>query len=496
MRAFEFRGVCGRSEEMPIEKSAAKPDVLKTRVRRTICEHGMIVSGDHVVVAVSGGADSVALLLCLLDMAPELHFSITVAHLNHGFRREEGDADESFVRTLSADLGLPFVSESIDVKGEAAATKQNMEELARQKRYDFLNRTASRVKAQKIAVGHTLNDQAETALFRFIRGSGMEGLSSIYPVVGGRIIRPLLDCSREDIVEYLRQRGAQYREDSTNKDLRYSRNRIRLELMPYLQKNFNPRLARTLARETALARETWSLLESQAHQAFAGLHRAAGNGIALNAREILKLHPALQKQVLRFALRQCLGNLRGIAASHTENLVRLCSHAQSGDQIRMPHGAIAIRQFDEVFLLRQEFPSCPDFCYQLSVPGRCYIAAIKATISATICRVPLKSITQKHPNQAFLEPAVLPDCLTIRSRLPGDRYGGPEHRKVKKMLIDRTIPLMLRETLPMIAAGEAVIWMPGFKPAPAYAAHPDSETFVMLEFSPDNQRESVNSVVL
>ena len=175
---------------MPVKELSDKLRPLEIRVRKTIQNHNMLTPGDHVLVAVSGGADSVALLLCLHKLARELHISLSIAHLNHRIRGLEGDADEDFVRRLSADLKLPFFSEIIEVKRKAAAAKENLEELARLTRYDFLRRTARRIGAQKIAVGHTLNDQAETVLFRFIRGSGIEGLSAIHPVVEGLVIRP------------------------------------------------------------------------------------------------------------------------------------------------------------------------------------------------------------------------------------------------------------------------------------------------------------------
>jgi tRNA(Ile)-lysidine synthase len=367
-----------------MEKPSVTPIALEVQVRTTIQKHAMLAAGEHVVIAVSGGADSTALLLCLHSLAPELHLTITVAHLNHRIRGIEGDADEEFVRCMSADLGIPFVSEIIEVKEQAALAKQNLEQLARQIRYDFLQRTARSVGAQRIAIGHTLNDQAETAIFRIIRGSGIEGLTAIHPVIDGQIIRPLLECSRNSIIEYLKQRGSGYREDSTNKDLRYSRNRIRQELIPYLQRAFNPRLVETIARETSLARETWDLIESQAKKAFENLHHSIDGGIALKTKEVLKLHPALQKQVLRHALRQCLGSLRGITSIHIDTLLSLCRECQSGARTSLPHNSMAVRQFDDLLLLRHEPAPRRHFSYDLAVPGTLLIPEIGAKLSAEI----------------------------------------------------------------------------------------------------------------
>jgi tRNA(Ile)-lysidine synthase len=285
--------VCDRSEKMPTRNPLERSCMLEIQVLKTLRQYNMLAQGEHVLAAVSGGADSTALLLCLHNLSRRLAITLTVAHLNHRIRGREGDADEEFVRQMSAEMKLPFVSESIEVKREAAAAKQNIEELARRRRYDFLQRAARRVGAQKIAVGHNMNDQVETALFRFMRGSGLEGLSGIHPVVDGFIIRPLLECSREAIFDYLKQHKASYIEDSSNKDLRYARNRIRHELLPYLENNFNPRLVSTIAHETLLLRETWSFLNSRAKDSLANLRCPAESGISIKIKDFHDLVPAL-----------------------------------------------------------------------------------------------------------------------------------------------------------------------------------------------------------
>jgi tRNA(Ile)-lysidine synthase len=442
----------------------------------------MLAPGEHVVVAVSGGSDSTALLRCLYSLAPKLHVSLTVAHLNHRLRGSEGNDDEEFVRRMAADLGIPFISEAIDVRRLAAAGKRNLEELARDARYDFLRRTAHCVGAQKIAVGHNQNDQAETVLLRFLRGSGLHGLSAIHPVVDGLVIRPLLECSREKILEYLKQLGACHREDSTNLDFQHRRNRVRQELMPYLEKNFNPGIVQTLAREACLARETSALIESQAQQAFEILHQQIEDGISLPIRDLLGLHPALQKQVVRFALKKCLGSLHRVATLHIESILALCRVKQSGRRIRLPHGNVALRQFSNLLLLKHDLPSGSSFTYELAVPGRRLVPEARAEFSARICSTPSPSeMKGKSSSQAFLDPSVLPELLTIRSRAPGDRYGGSGHRKIKKMLIDSRVPIALRAALPMVAAGNDIIWIPGFRPARQFAARPGSETCVLVE---------------
>jgi tRNA(Ile)-lysidine synthase len=479
---------------MPVKEQSDKLRPLEIRVRKTIRDHNMLAPGDHVLAGVSGGADSMALLLCLHRLMADLHLSLTVAHLNHRIRGAEGDADEDFVRQTSEKLQIPFLSETIEVKQEAAETKQNLEEFARQIRYDFLRRAARRIGAQKIAVGHTLNDQAETILFRFIRGSGIEGLAAIHPVVEDLVIRPLLECSRDSILEYLNQEGSSYKEDSTNKDFRHARNRIRGELLPYLEKNFNPQLVPTLSREAALAREIWSLIESQADEAFEKLHKKCGEGILLDLKSLLDLHPALQKQVLRQALRSFPESLRGITSRHIDSILSLCGEGSSGDQIRLPHGSAAIRQFDTLLLMPHPPGPTASFMYTLQVPGECRVTEAGLIFRSSISDAP--DLGKKKDNglsQAFLEPSALAEILTIRSREPGDRYGGPGHRKVKKMMIDGKIPLLRRPCLPMVVSGSDVVWIPGFRPARFFEARPGSQTCVLLEVTqdPTGEKEDV-----
>jgi tRNA(Ile)-lysidine synthase len=465
---------------MSIQEKSARP-ALESQVRRTIQKYEMLKPGDHVVVAVSGGADSTALLLCLNALASEFNLSLTVAHLNHQIRAAEADADEEFVRELAARMRLPFVSETAEVKQQAMASRSNLEELARWKRYEFLRRTASQVKAQKIAVGHNMDDQAETALFRFIRGSGLEGLSAIHPVVDGVVIRPLLECSRKSVEEYLELQRAPYREDSSNLDFRHARNRIRHELIPYLEENFNPNLIQTLSREALLNREIWSFVKSRTREAFDAVHRRCEGGISLAVPDLLTLHPALQKEVLRYAVKQCSGSLRGITSRNIENLLLLCRNNMSGRHFRLRRFA-AFREFDNLLLRSSEPAGTGGYAYVLEIPGICNVPENGAVFICSCVGKPLLDRTEQNRwTHAFFEPAALPKSLTVRSRLPGDRYGGPGHRKVKRMLINKKIPLRHRSVLPMVAAGNDVIWIPGFRPARAYESRPGSEECVVIE---------------
>src|SRR5687767_7468337 len=272
---------------MPSLKSAgrARPvlgrHALEMSVQRSLSRHKMLQPGDHVLISVSGGADSTALFLCLRSLAPKLGFTVSVAHLNHRIRGSEADQDEEFVKELCAELQVPFVSEAQDVRRDAVAGKKNLEESAREARYRFLREVAGRVGAHKIALGHTLNDQAETVLMRLVRGSGNDGITAMRPIREGLFIRPFLETSRQEIVEYLKHSGASYREDSTNSDLELDRNRIRHELIPYLSGHLNPKVVDALARYARTAQEIGDYLHVQTQTAFEEIQTRVPGGIGL-----------------------------------------------------------------------------------------------------------------------------------------------------------------------------------------------------------------------
>lgn len=442
----------------------------------------MLAGGEHVLVAVSGGADSVALLHCLLALSPEYDLRLTVAHLNHGIRGEEADADADFVRRMSFEMGLRCIAKTVEVRRQAELAGRNLEEHARRVRYGFLRDAARRVGAGRIAVGHNLNDQAETALFRFLRGSGIEGLAAMAPVADGLVIRPLLDCGRGLIVDYLERRGIGHREDASNGDLRYARNRLRHETLPCLRSRYNPRLVPALARQARMVREVWDYVRTQASEASGGILRTSGGEVVLEIPPLARLHPALRKEVVRRALRECLGSLRGIGSVHIEGILALCAGRGESRQAQLPRGARAIRQFDTLTLSGRPPSETPGYAYPLAVPGECVIRETGVTFRASACPAPSPE-TPSPPSRAFIDPSTLPGPLTVRSRAPGDRYGGEGHRKVKRMLIDARVPRLERSRLAMVASGDAVVWIPGFRPARRHEAAPGNPC-IMLERIP------------
>jgi tRNA(Ile)-lysidine synthase len=467
------------NSEFRIQNSGGRLLPLERKVRSTIDKYLMIRPGERILVGVSGGADSTALLLCLHRLAPRFRLSLVVGHLNHNLRGLEAGQDEQFVRDLAREAGLTVVAEEADVRGLAALRGLNLEDAARRARYDFLRRTAARLGCGKIAVGHNLNDQAESVLIRFLRGSGPDGLSGVHPVIDSLVIRPLLDCPRSEIEAYLRSLGRSYREDSSNTELKLRRNRVRRELIPYLQEHFNPRLLQTLARSAAQARDLAGYLDREARLALGAIGKTSGPGLlSLSARGLDGLHPALRGAVIRRAVRECRGSLTGISDQHVREVARLVASNRSGHSVDLP-GMIASLEFETLTLRCAGPDAVSDFRSELSIPGSCVVPELGLEFRATPGPWP-PAKPDKSVNAA-LDADRLPSSLLIRRRKVGDRYGGPGHRKVKNLLINARIPLSTRGLQPMVVAGDAVVWIPGFLPAGPFRARPGADRCVVVE---------------
>jgi tRNA(Ile)-lysidine synthase len=439
---------------------------FEMKVLRTIRKHRMIEAGDRILVAVSGGADSTALLLCLNRLIPRLQITLAAAHLNHRLRGPESDSDEEAVKILCTGLHLPLIANSLPEEQASALLAGNLEEKARMARYSFFRKASVQAETNKIALGHSQNDQAETVLLHFLRGSGLAGLAAIHPVVDGSLIRPLLESSRLEIEKYLADQKIPYREDSSNRNLHYRRNRVRHECIPYLEKHFNPKIVEALAREAELARESSDLLDRIGERELEAMKVEYPGGRGMPAFRITMLDPALAKGVLRTAIRQTRGNLRGITSRHIDSLWRLC-RSRGSKEIVLPGGFTVRRDLENLVFGAEAPAEAIDFNYPLQVPGACVIpeAGMKFTAELAVPREP-----PSRESRAHLDPAASSGGMRLRPRREGDRYGGPGHRKIKKMLIDMRIDPSLRGRFPLLCAGDTVIWVPGFEPAKPFKA--------------------------
>jgi tRNA(Ile)-lysidine synthase len=457
--------------------------MLSSKVIRTIERYRMVHSGDRVLVGLSGGADSVALTELLLELKPRLGITLVLAHLNHGLRAE-AEEDEAFCRSLSERLSLPFASGRADVAERARKSKRSIEDEGRNARYQFLEAQAAQFGAQRIAVGHTLDDQAETFLLRLLRGSGSRGLGAIHPVKDGGIVRPLIEVRRREIESYLEERGASFREDASNADPRFTRNRIRHQELPRLSSAYNPRLVETLARSASLLRDEEEWMEAETRDAFDSVAAVSGDEIRLD-QKALSRHPlALRRRMIRVAIERLRG-LGNVSHRHIEDVLALAEESQSGRELYLP-GLVVELSFDQMrFRIgstararKARERGYNGFEYRLSIPAQVRIPECLGTLSARIAEP-----NRELPNRDLDEPppfgnAVivgfdgrLPE-LKVRSPRPGDRFhplGAPGSKSLSRYLMGRKVsrdsrsrvPLVVRGASSLDDSGEEILWVVG-----------------------------------
>ncbi len=437
------------------------------RSRTPPVETTLLRPGLRLAVGLSGGADSVALLRALHQRSGELGLVLHAAHLHHGLRGAEADADLKFARTLAAELGLPFHEARVDTAAAAEKNNQTIEEAARHLRYQWFRKLMAETPLDAVATAHTLDDQAETVLAKFLRGAWTEGLSGIHPVLDfpeGRILRPLLGATRAEVEAYLKSLGQAWREDSSNRHLGFTRNRIRHELLPLLE-TWNPRLREHLAQMAALARdeEAWwqaemaRLAPRQILQGspVRGGGRAAAEVLALDVTRLAALAPAVRRRLLRHAA------LRLGAApdfSGTEALLSLALHGKAGQKRELAQGLVAERTPRELRLVVVPLPSAGDAQTRQgseAVPE--YSVAIPGEVTAPAFGVRL-CVAVSVPVSASGQSAIL------RNWRPGDRVrirysSGP--RKVKEVLERMHVTGSARRVWPVLELDGRIVWMRG-----------------------------------
>ena len=457
--------------------------MLLSRVAETIRRYRMFERGQNVGVAVSGGADSVCLLHVLLHLAPEWDLRLSVLHLNHGLRGEESCQDEQFVRDLAAGLGLTAIVRAADV----SAQPDNLEQAARNARLDFFRQQISAGTVARIATGHTSNDQAETVLFRFLRGSGGAGLAAIRPVTTGGIVRPLLDVSRADNERYLREREIPWRDDSSNASRQFARNRIRHELLPQLAAEWNPAIVETLHRTA-----DWALAEEEYWDAEIG--RLASqflvdrDGAVLVRTEVLcQLTLAAARRLVRCALERVKGDLRGVDFGHIAAIVALARAPLGHGRVQAP-GVEAERSLDWLrfadSVAARKSPR--DYGLAAPVPGVVPVPGTRIALSLELIE---KAETFALPesvyniDQGWVDWRTLSGALEIRNWRPGDQYqpkGSAGEEKIKTLFQKARIPRWERRHWPVLTDGSQIVWARQFGVAARFAASSASKMVLSI----------------
>ena len=461
------------------------------KVLKYVRDQQLIAAGDRIAVAVSGGADSVALLRLLLDLRQELGIVLSVAHFNHRIRGVEADQDEQFVKSLAQQFEMDFRLGSADVPANAQEKKLSLETAARELRHAWFASLLRERFADKMATAHTEDDQAETVLMRVIRGTGTRGLAGIAPWQKNKgLIRPLLSVTRPEIEDYLKRLGQSWREDQSNQDLRHFRNRIRHELLPVLQRDYNPAIRVTLADLAEVARaeeEYWDkeiaalatrLVRSGKPSRSGRTNRQEASSAAnsptlaldLSAFHVLPL--ALQRRILRF-----MGEQFGVTLEfkHIQELLLFARHKKPGKGLNLPAGLVAGSSYRELYFGTQpeEKEAQLTYKYALPIPGEIMVPELGSMFRAHLVSA---GSPNSGYNSALLDPALLAPEVTVRNWHAGDRFF-PAHtrspKKVKELLqpgrLGQELSPVQRRVWPVVESAGEIVWLRGFPVPQAFA---------------------------
>jgi len=432
---------------------------MLSRIKKTIEKYDMLRPDESVVIGVSGGADSICLLHVLLELR-ESGTGLIVAHLDHGIRGKEAKRDASFVKRTAESLGLKFEQGEADVPRFRKESKLTLEEAARVLRYEFLENTRMKYGADKIATAHTLDDQAETVLMRLIRGSGSKGLSGIRPISNGVVIRPLIETPRREIEKYLVSRGIEWIEDSTNKLRTIHRNRIRLDLLPGLEK-YNPRIKETLSRTSDLLRIEDDYIDREAKKYFRRIFAPGREEFKGDLRKFKRLHRALRSSILRLAVEELNKSLRNITSIHLVSADEFLMSGTASGEAELPDEIVIAKGYDS-FLVTTRSRLGRKFSYVITAPGKWRFPEFEVDIE----EITAVTLEEEREDVVYLNAGKVVFPIEVRSPKAGDRFtplGMKDGKKLKNFFVDEKIPRFERRRVPIFTTGGEIFWIGGMR---------------------------------
>ncbi|MFC1897389.1 tRNA lysidine(34) synthetase TilS [Chloroflexota bacterium] len=451
-------------------KGQGYQEQLERRVLHFIREHHLVSSQQSLLVAVSGGPDSICLLHILMNLRKDLGINLHVAHLNHQLRGAESEADAQYVADLAHQLDIPVTVEQRDVKNYQARQHISLEEAAREVRYTFLTQVAKSIGVNRVAVGHTTDDHIETILMHLIRGAGtrgLRGLQSSSPWQPSQssliIVRPLLTVSREETADYCHRHQLMPRIDASNLSLSPLRNRIRLQLLPLLE-SYNPRIAEALLRTARIATDDLAFMGKETTLLWGKITQKQGNTISLDKKKFLKLPSALQRYLLRRVIEDLLGNLKDIETRHIEEIMDALTKP-AGKKLNLPSGLIFSIEYNQYLIGSEPAALSPfpvlDAEFPLKLPGKTVLLGWR--IEATI--INREQMTAKNNDfTAYFDPDKTGDKLLVRPHRPGDRFqplGMSQPKKLGEFMIDAKIPSAWRQRIPLVCSPQHILWVVG-----------------------------------
>jgi tRNA(Ile)-lysidine synthase len=443
--------------------------MLFNQVKRTIDRYYLLEKGDRVIVGVSAGVDSMVLLYLLNTFRETFDLSLIVAHLNHGLRPEESEREAELVQKESARLGFLFEYGQFNVKEYQKLRGLSQQEAARKIRFHFFHDLLIKHQAQKIALGHNADDQMETVLLRLIRGSGLQGLKGILPAREGKVIRPLLEVWRREIEDFAMKKEISFLIDSSNLKTDYLRNRIRLALVPLIEREYQPNFKEILLRTSTILREENDYLEKGAEEAYQAITEEKKDILSFKFSAYQTLHSALQWRVIKKMVERIYD--RGMFMedggwAEVNKIYKKLRRPSPSFHFELPHEVFVEKRYDIVYLGRGGRSPTPPFDIELLSPGRTFVEEIgKEVVIEEMNRNKFRNLKEPS-NIALLDWESLQFPLKMRNFRPGDRFhplGVNGTQKLKDFFIDHKVPKFERPKVPLLISGEMIAWIVGYR---------------------------------
>jgi len=439
----------------------------------------LIKNGDRIIIGVSGGPDSICLLNILVKLKEEFNLTLFVVHINHSLR-EEADFEEEYVKRIAAQFNVEFFSKKVDINQLAIEVKKSTEEVARNVRYEFFNEILNKVKANKIAVAHNLNDSVETFLMNLIRGTGIDGLCGIQKE-NGNIVRPLIDISRDEIEEYIIENKLIAMRDKTNSESIYTRNKIRNELIPYM-KEINPEVINSIYRTSKVLLSNREIIKEIISEKYDEI-RLKEKSVALDKNKFLQLNSGLKNEILRLAINEFNGDLVDVSMGTIDNAINIIENSQSGAVAKISKNVKIKISYDKLVLFKSKDEI--EFCYELNVPGNTFIPEINKQIIAKIAKVEDVPNKYEDRNKCFFDIAKVGKKIYVRNKKDGDFFepaGMIGRKTLKKFFSDLKIDSDDREKIPLIVNDTDIIWIAGFRASRKFLKDKNTKEVIIFEY--------------
>ena len=465
--------------------------MIVDKVKKTIRDHAMIDQNEAVLLCVSGGIDSMALLDIFISIKDNLDLSLSVCHLNHNLRGGESERDLRFVEEAAKERRLEFYTKTL-AEGELTGSGGSLQERAREARYAFFTEAAQKLGATRIALAHNRDDQIETVLMRIIKGTSIKGLRGI-PSVRGPYVRPLIEVTRAEIEEYAKLRGVEFVEDSSNESTKYLRNKLRLDLIPLLEKDYNPAIKEALSSMSTSLKRDYAFIENEAALLFERAREddkeddGVEERLAFSRTKLIDADEALSTRVFLSAIEEVKGDTLDIYAVHVEAFLDLLTSDDPGASVDLPGGLRLRRVYDSVIFEAGARPArVNDYEVELGVPGNTPLKATGTSINAEI----LEGSVMKGEDRfvAFFDfdsIVELDGPLLIRSFRPGDRMsplGLEGTKKLKDIFIDEKVARLKRGSVPLLVSNEEILWIAGLRRSERAKVRPNTKKTLRVEW--------------